>query len=668
MTISFRNLCAALMLSGAATLQVSASVPGAGGLETRPGVPVSYGEDSFRDIASRRFDRSPFYRSISAKGDSVSVNLPAAWRGLRIVLGLDYNAVPKGDKVSVAVNGHPLSPVESGRSQWDITPLLTDGSSKFGIKIDGLGDRKREMYMYATPQRVYVDNYSLSTRLQPATNGKPAGIISLDIDLGGITRPTKDISFEYMLFDDTRHQVAAGRADAAPHLTFKATVPNINPWNNESPRRYMVALILRDDRTGAHIQTVGTPIRFADLQTIESGGVPIQASLSGQPVVMKLALLDSVPSLLPDREKLAAQLHAGGANMVASPWADPAWVDLCEFWGLTAVDNADIPAGSLDSGFQVDGSDSRWSRLMKAFLPVTASVADIPTLDMRFTNRNNYTPLDSYLLDWELVDFNGVTLGGAKGVTVAAEPGQTASMALLANSPLPPGHPEALLNLSWRRASDGTRIAAEQIEIDGTPHNVPALASPQKLKSAKGKYQAKRTTLAAQRDGRLDLLDLQGWETDIAGIGPRLARSSLSYNSKQRVLKGDGVTYAVDNDGSLWIDPSGQTITMTIPGDLSERILYMGRGPWNSPADSDSKAWISLNRSTPAAERDPDGTVKRHSDARYLILSDSQGKAVLRIDSDKPFEFSASAPAPGADVTLTLTPAAASSLHLSSLR
>lgn len=667
MTVSFSNLCAGLLLSAALTLPVSASVPAAGGLETRPGVLVSYGDDSFRDMASMRFDRSPFFRSINAKADSVSVALPAAWRGQRIVLGLDFPFEPKGDKLSVAVNGQPLAQAESGRCRWDVTGLLPDGSGKLDIKVAGLAGRPRQMFIYATPKRVYVDNYTLSTRLVPATDGKPAGIINLDIDLGGILKPTRDISFEYMLFDDTRHQVAAGRADAAPHLTFKATVPNINPWNNESPRRYMVALILRDDRTGAHIQTVGTPIRFADLQTIESGGAPIHATLSGQPVALKLALLDSVPALLPDRSTLAAQLHAGGANMVASPWADPSWVDLCEFWGLTAVDNADIPQSSLDEGYEVDGSDNRWSRLMKAFMPVYASVADIPTLDMRFTNRNNYTPLQSYLLDWELVDYNGVTLGGAKGVTVTAEPGQTASVALMANSPLPEGHHEALLNLSWRRAADGSRIAAEQIEIDGTPLTVPTLSSPQKLKSSKGKYQAKRTTLAARRDGRLDLLDLQGWETDITGIGPQLA-GSIRYNSKQRILRGDGVTYAVDNDGSLFVDPSGQTITMKVPGDMAERILYMGRGPWNSPADSDSKAWISLNRSTPATECDADGTVRRHSDTRYLILGDSQGKGVLRIDSDKPFEFSASAPAPGADVTLTLTAAPSALLHISSLR
>lgn len=651
MRINLKKLTAATLLAvlGTAGAAASASVPGAEGAETRHGVLVSYREDSFRDMASMRYDRSPFYMLIDASGDSTAVKLPAEWGDCRIVLGIDTPSEPAGD-LDFRVNGSPLGVTPPGRCQWDITDYVTPGEN-FSLDLTGLGARPHHLYVYATPKRVYVGSYTLATRLVPAVDGhgKPSGEMRLDIVLGGITKKQQDIALEYMLFDGSRHQVAAGRADASPRLGFRATIPDIRPWTTDSPERYMLAIILRDDRTGAHIQTVGTPIRFADMQ----GGAHGIFTLSGRPVAGKLAIVDPMPESRSARELLAAQLHAGGANMAASGWADPDWDDICEAQGIIAYNSADAPAG----GITVDGSARQWGYLVRGFSPVAVSLADTLSLGIDVTNRLDYNSLDDYRLDWELTDLRGVSLGGGKGLALSIRPGES-SRVTLASSPMAAAHGDALLNLNWRRAVDGVRIADQQIEIAATTPREPFDPKYQKLKVSKNLYQARRTVIQADASaGRLNLLDLGGWEVDVMGIGVKGSGShNVAYDKKTRLLDVGGVTYGIDADGALIIDARGREITMSIPSDMAERIVYMGRGPGHSPASEPvNRARISLNRSTPAIEHDEHGMPICHSDTRYLVTADGSGTPVMRIDSSSPFEFSASAPAPGSDVTLNLS-------------
>lgn len=652
MRIYLNKLKAATLLAVLATVwaAASASVPGADGTETRHGLLVSYKEDSFRDMAARRYDRSPFYMRIDCVGDSTTVKLPAEWRGCRVILGIDTPSDPAGT-LDFSVNGCRLGSTQPGRCQWEITDYVTPGE-KVSLNLPGLGDRPRHLYAYATPKRVYVGSYTLDTRLVPASTvkGKPSGEMKLDIVLGGISKKQQDIALEYMLFDDSRHQVAAGRADASPRLGFKATIPDIRPWNTESPERYMLAIILRDDRTGAHIQTVGTPIRFADMQGSTRGIF----TLDGRPLSGRLAVVDPMPDSRSARELLAAQLHAGGANMAASSWADPDWEDICEAQGIIAFNSAEAPV----DGITVDGSARQWGYLVRGFSPVAVELIDTLALGIDVTNRLDYGSLDDYRLDWELTDLRGVSLDSGKGIALSVNPGEK-SRVTLGSSPLAASHGEALLNLNWRRVVDGVRIVDQQIEISSTAPRQLFEPKYQKLKTGKNMYQAKRTVVQANASaGRLDLLDLGGWEVDITGIGISSggADHNAVYDKNTRLLTVGGVTYGIDIDGALIIDSHGKDISMTIPSDMAERIMYMGRGPGHSPASEPvNRARVSLNRSTPAIERDEHGMPISHSDTRYLVTANGSGTPVMRIDSSLPFEFSVSSSSPGSDVNLTLS-------------
>ena len=109
-------------------------------------------------------------------------------------------------------------------------------------------------------------------------------------------------------------RVAAGRADAAPHLRFKARIPDIHRWSTDDPYRYMLAIILRDDRTGRHIMTVG---RRCALPTTppRAGGAGAQC----RALWAWLAALDSIPVTADSREGARAALRAAGANAVIAP-------------------------------------------------------------------------------------------------------------------------------------------------------------------------------------------------------------------------------------------------------------------------------------------------------------------------------------------------------------
>ena len=657
-------LTAVLSISTSAAAVAASSYPTADGAEKRHGVLVSYAEDSFKEIAARRYDRSPFYVPIALKADTASFKVPAEWGDARVVLGLETPPETNG-RITVEINGNRLSTVHPGDCQWDITDYLVKGGRQ-SLRIEGAGGMPRRMYAYATSKRVFIGSYTVATQLKPVADAKPVGVINLDIVVGGIKQQRKDISLEYQLFDAYRHQVAAGRADAAPRLSFKASVPNITAWTTNDPYRYMLVIILRDDRTGAHIQTVGTPLRFADIRTIEHGAAPFgYADLSGRMFNVKMARLDSLPSEHPDREFLASQLHMGGANAVTSPWTDQDWADLCEAYGLSAYTNGALSPAQLSDAILIDGSPEQWGRLVRGFAPVEVHLTDTTNLTLDVANRTDFKTLDEYRLDWELIDIRGVGLRSGKEIILSTGPGQSDRVTLLeGQATLPEKHEEALLNLNWKRLSDGAFIADQQMIIAPKGMEEARPIKPQKLNRNKNTYQAKHTVIEVNpNNGKTELIDLMGWEVDIADIAPagNPINRTITYDKKERSLDmtgsaGSDISYRIDMDGALIVNTADGTITMKIPSDVAEGILYMGRGPADSPKEEQiNRSRISFNRSTPTIEYTADGMPRRHSDTRYLLTTNSDRKPTLRIDSESPFEFSASSPQPGEDVTLTIT-------------
>lgn len=634
-----------LTLIAAATAFTAAAAP-----FDRDGLIVPYAEDHFPDIASMRYDRSPFYRAIESATDSATIAIPTEWAGKRIVVGVGYPS----DTYSLpdlTINGErPGTGVRPLR--WDVTSSLKASGAR-SVTLRGIGRKPRRVYAYATPTRVYVDRYHITSRLDSAD--LDTGLFDLDIDLGGIKKRDPSVAVEYMLFDAQRHQVAAGRAEAAPHLRFKARIPGIHRWSTDDPYRYMLAIILLDDRTGRHIMTVGSPMRFANYTAREGEG-PVLNNVAMQPLA--LAQLDSIPSSPDERRALAAALRAAGANaVIAPPGCDPDtdWRNFCADDGILCYADGSLDAMTL---FAADPAEAErpqqpdgFARMARRYARVSTELADTSTVTIAATTRSPFAPLSDFALDYEIVTPEGRRLTSSEYVVTPAPARERTLITLMPplpghtsmTNPLPDDVPEAFVNIAWRPlrpmagATEGVVSDRAQFVI-GRPA-VPAPLDAQKIKHKKGAWRARKTALELSPVSGLPVaLSINGKamltapvSVTIDGMSTRARAASVSYDSRSRSVIADislenpvsdlpvgdiRLSYSIGRDNELELRmlkaTPGTALSFDSPGDR----IYLGRGPGDSPESEYTQSRIALYSSTPSSQS------VAHADTRYLTLRD----------------------------------------------
>ncbi len=670
--------------------------------EVRRGLLVPYAEDRFKDMAGLRYEQSPFYRSLTARGDTASFVMPREWAGKRIVLAIDSRP-NSSNSPRAKLNGHLLTDNGGGAiCQWDITSLLNENTpppkparntrarkpaaatapkdSLNRIVLSGLGAGRHYIYLYATPKRVWVNDYTITTSV--TDNGqKPEGVFNLDINLGGITGKRGDIAVEYMLFDDTRHQVAAGRADAAPRLKFHADIPNIKIWTPRHPNRYMVAIILRDDNTGAHILTVGCPLRFTDEPQTERSATPVMAMHPGG--IERTVIVDSLPDSPDSRNRLLRSLRLTGAERVATHgWEGRLWTDLAEANGINVTETDRLDITTANAAPHLSDTPEGWSLLARRLRRVVTEPGDTLPLSITAVSAQNGVGLEAFALDWELISPEGTRVATDKGVVTAGEPGESKRIVLTdrrLSKLLPRGANEGFLNLTWRAADEmagvepGAVVAVEQMVL---PKKALVNAKDLRLEKLKGKKKGNTETWKAKNvEFSIDLG--RGIVTEISIDGRRLLAGHLlpmpadympkigytngrsTYDKQKRELKlecelrnTDGTplghavtTLSVNSRGELNIGSRifGQTVAMVGALKLTllplgnGDIVYLGRGPANTGAEDimahpdTPRARIGLNRGN--AYR---SGYELHADTRYVVVG-----GMLRIESKSPFDFDA---------------------------
>lgn len=630
----------------------------------RDGLIVPYAEDHFRDIASMRYDRSPFYRAVERASDSITISIPAEWAGKRIVVGVGYPS-DNFELPDLTVNG--VKPGHSHRPlQWDVTDLLpVRGERKLTLR--GLGKKERRVYAYATPREVWVDRYHLSTSLD--STDLNTGIFDMEIELGGLRKTNPLIAVEYMLFDASRHQVAAGRADASPHLRFRARIPGIHRWSTDDPYRYMLAIIIRNDRTGHHIMTVGSPMRFANY-TARRGEGPVLNSVPMSP--LSLAALDSIPTGLEEREALAAALRAAGANAVIAPAnvdPDTDWRNFCADRGLLCF--AD---GSLDPMvlFAADPADAEhpqlpggFDRMAERYTRVKTELSDTASLTLAARTRSPFAPLSDFALDYELVSPVGVRLASGSDIVVNGGTREQTMIPLLPSLPdgsptplIPDDMAEAYLNVSWRPlrpmagATEGEPTSRRQFVIGHYP-GLDNLAF-QKLKHKGSLWKASGLEFTLSPASGLPASLIIGGKqllsspvnATIDGMPARISVTSTAYDKSAKVVRVCAdlrnpstdapigrtvIEYGVSHDRTLDISiteaPEGFALSFPAAADR----VYLGRGPGHSPVNDSNPARIALYHA-----KAPDTNIaESHAETRNVTFLDSG----LSIMFDRPAEL-----------------------------
>lgn len=615
----------------------------------RRGLIVPYAEDHFPDMASMRYDRSPYYRAIERAVDTAAIAIPADWEGKRIVVGVGYPS-DTFHLPDLRING--IDPGPGIRQlRWDATKIAKAGET---LRLEGLGNRPRRVYAYATPREVWVDDYRISSSLDSADI--TTGIFDVDIDLGGINRIRRDIAVEYMLFDAGRHQVAAGRTDAAPNIRFRARIPNIRRWSTDDPYRYMIAIILRDDRTGRHIMTVGSPMRFANY-TVSAAEGPTLNGVAMAPLA--LAALDSIPASPDDREALAAALRAAGANaVIAPPGVDPDtdWRNFCADRGILCYADGALDPMTL---FAADPEEAErpqlhggFERMAARYARVHTELLDTSTLTIAATTRSPFAPLSDFSLDYEFVTPLGRTLTSGEGIVVVGDAREVTPITLVPPLPghvpgkldiLPDDVPEAFLNVAWRPlrrmagAEPGVETGREQFVIGHYP-GLPDTKF-RKLKNRKnGRWTAGKSEILLDpatglpRSLRIDGTDIVrgAMGLTIDGMTARPVATDISYDGRERCVVarididnpstslpvGNAViAYYITDDNliDIAILEATQGVALTFPN--IGQTVYLGRGPGDSPSSDYGRIALYSARA-----KGRGATPDAHADTRSFSL------------------------------------------------
>lgn len=656
------NTLQTTILTAAAALTVAAAAA-----FDRQGLIVPYAEDHFPDIASMRYDRSPYYRAIERATDSASIIIPEEWKGKRIVLGVGYPS-DSFPLPSLTINGY--QPTTSLRPlRWDVTEMASPGQP---LRIGGLGHKPKRVYAYATPRRVYVNDYHITSALDTAAMN--TGVFDLDIALGGIEGADPSVAVEYMLFDAGRHQVAAGRTDAAPHVRFRARIPNIHPWTIEDPYRYMLAIILLDDRTGAHLMTVGSPMRFANYVASDAG----VKELNGVELSpLAIALLDSIPGQRDYREALAAALHNSGADAVMAPEGvdpDVDWRNVCADAGLLCYP---FEAGEAE-GIPNPQRSGHFSIIPESYPRVATELTDPATLTVTATTRSAYTPLSDFALDYELVTPRGRRLASGTGIVTEGDARTPVSITLAGDGTapeLPADISEAFLNLTWRPLRDipgvqtGRPTAQRQFTVGSTPRLRPLMS--RNIKAKGDTWKGGNSSLTIPRaTGIPSSIKIKGREMlpgpcgiALDGIAMEPKALSVRYDEPSRAViavvelaspstgfvAGQAtIAYTILDSGEIDItvkDASDGT-SLTFPS-TAERI-FLGRGPGHSSAAAYNPNRVALYHSP---EPKKGMSREEHPETRSLTLYPVKGRRALNISFDTPGMMALAADR--ADISLT---------------
>ncbi len=218
-----------------------------------------------------------------------SFDLPAGWTGEQIVL--HFGAV--NSAYYVWVNGLLAGYSEDAKlpAEFDVTNLLKPGRNDIAVEAyrfsDGsyledqdmwsLSGIEREVYLFARPQ-AHIADLAVDAGLAEDAS---TGLLSVRADVSRAALQQRG-SAELRLFDGQREVFTQTLpVHGGGTVTFKHSLPQIDPWSAETPKLYTLELALRD-RQGRVIEAIRRDIGFRSVAV--QGG---QLKVNGRAVTIR---------------------------------------------------------------------------------------------------------------------------------------------------------------------------------------------------------------------------------------------------------------------------------------------------------------------------------------------------------------------------------------------
>ena len=304
--------------------------------------------------------------------------VPGGWDGRRVFISF------QGVKSAffVWVNGQKVGYSEDSftPAEFDLTDYVRRGHNTLAVEVyhwsDGswLEDQDmidlsgifRDVYLYSTPT-VHVRDFRVRTDLDSAYQDATVHIQAKVRNYGGGKPGTHAV--HAVLYDAKGEQVWSAppsmtvdfRGEEEVTVQASAEVANPRKWSAEEPNLYTMVFVLTDP-SGRTIETESTRVGF---RQFERRGGPML--INGKPIVFKGTDRHETD---PDRGQtmtlermrqdiaLMKQFNINAVRLSHYP-NDPAWLDLCDEYGLYVIDETNLETHAIRD--TLPASDPSWT-------------------------------------------------------------------------------------------------------------------------------------------------------------------------------------------------------------------------------------------------------------------------------------------------------------------
>ncbi len=285
------------------------------------------------------------------------------------------------------VNGQKVGYSQDSKTpaEFKLTPYLKPGENLLALEVyrwsDGsylecqdfwrISGIERDVYLYATP-KVRIRDFFARTSLDENYQN---GLLNLEVEILNdqkdsatrikkllvytLTALVEDQNGEKLFLEKKTFTIKPGEKKL---LNFKASLPGIKPWSAETPNLYTLGLELSDEKNRP-LEAVARMIGFRTVE-IKNG----QLLINGRAVYFRgvnrhehdpwTGHVISEESMVQDI-KLMKQNNINAVRTSHYP-NDPRWYELCDYYGIYLIDEANIESHGMGYGEKSLAKNPEW--------------------------------------------------------------------------------------------------------------------------------------------------------------------------------------------------------------------------------------------------------------------------------------------------------------------
>ncbi|MDW3229586.1 MAG: glycoside hydrolase family 2 TIM barrel-domain containing protein [Acidobacteriota bacterium] len=309
--------------------------------------------------------------------------IPESWKGQDVFI--HFGAVKSA--FYLWINGQKVGYSQDSKTpaEFKITPYLKPGLNLLALEVyrysDGsylecqdfwrISGIEREVYLYTAP-KVRIQDFFARTLLDEnfqhgrlnlevkILNDNPVPLIGTKkLQAYNLTASIIDGDGQKLFTEQKTFTLKPGENKT---LDYQGKIPDIKPWNAETPNLYTLCLELRDDKN-LPLEAIVKKVGFRSVE-IKNG----QLLVNGQAVYFRgvnrhehdpwKGHVISEESMIHDI-KLMKQNNINAVRTSHYP-NDPRWYELCDYYGIYLIDEANIESHGMGYGEKSLAKNPDW--------------------------------------------------------------------------------------------------------------------------------------------------------------------------------------------------------------------------------------------------------------------------------------------------------------------